>query len=102
MIHVGDCLANDVGASAGLGAYAVWYAPYHVEPEPSVAVQQISPAKQPFYSTASLEDLQERARLAEAAQNNVAARIQSLEELPDTIERILQVAAQSPPTPVHH
>ena len=100
-IHVGDCLANDVGASAALGAYPVWYAPYHVESERTVAMQQKSPAKQPFYSTASQEDLQGRARLAEAAQEKVAARIQSFEELPDTIERILQVSTRAQ-TPVHH
>ena len=26
-VHVGDCLINDVGASASIGAYAVWYNP---------------------------------------------------------------------------
>ena len=90
-IHVGDCLANDVGASAALGAVAVWYAPDDNDTE--FVAAQLSPGKQPFYSTASQEDLQERARLAEEAQKKVSVRIESLKELPAAIERVLQEAS---------
>lgn len=87
-IHVGDCLANDVGASSALGACAIWYAPGGEEIESAAA--QLSTGKRPFYSTASKEDLDKRARLAEEAQKNVSVRIESLKDLPSAIERLLE------------
>lgn len=38
--HISDCLANDVGASADCGAFAIWYSPDGLledEQQPAVA-----------------------------------------------------------------
>lgn len=91
-IHVGDCLANDVGASAACGALAVWYAPEEDNEDTAAARLSGIPGKQPAWSTALAKDLVERTRLAEKAQAEVSARIQSLSELPSAIERLLQAS----------
>ena len=81
--HVGDCLANDVGASAACGAYAVWFTP-----ESSSAVAAGAGYR---YSTASPQEKEERAKKAQAAEELVAVRIASLVDLPDALARLLTV-----------
>jgi putative hydrolase of the HAD superfamily len=55
-VHVGDCLANDVGASAACGALAVWMDKGMTE---SSAATRLSADtnKQPVWSTASAKEL---------------------------------------------
>jgi FMN phosphatase YigB (HAD superfamily) len=79
--HVGDCLANDVGASAAVGAKAVWFCSNNQEEELTAAQQQ--------WSTASQADREERARLSSAAREQVAVRIASLSELPGALQGLL-------------
>ena len=87
-IHGGDCLGNDVGASAACGAKAVWFAPEQQQPPKDQDEQ-----RQPSWSTASAQDLQERSQRAKEAQKHVAVRIASLAELPAAIEQVLQEVA---------
>ena len=79
-IHVGDDLANDVGASVACGAKAVWYKMEEDEEEDGAT---------PFYSTASAEEIERRKRMAAEAEEKVTERISSLAELPQAIEKIL-------------
>jgi FMN phosphatase YigB (HAD superfamily) len=90
--HVGDCLANDVGASAARGAFAVWYAPDNVVDD-SVAVDAVSDL--PSYSTASQEDVAKRLKQSEAARERVAVRIRSLSELTAVIAELVGGASFS-------
>ncbi|KAL7534736.1 hypothetical protein ACHAXR_006050 [Thalassiosira sp. AJA248-18] len=76
-LHVGDDLANDVGASAACGAKTVWFAMEEENDE------------LPSWSTATKEELQRRAALDEMARDHVSAKICSLGELPDAIVKIL-------------
>lgn len=78
-IHVGDCLANDVGASYDVGAEPVWVAPVEAESE-----------EQPSWSTATEKDLKERAILMEAARSKMSGQITSLSQLTGVIESIVQ------------
>ena len=80
-VHVGDDLANDVGASAACGAKAVWY---KMEEEDDDAT--------PFYSTASSDEIERRKRMAKEAEEKVTERISTLGQLPDAIENILSPA----------
>jgi len=84
-IHVGDDLANDVGASAACGAKAIWMA-YE-------AIQEDNNSKKSanFVSTASPEEQEARKRMNEKAMASVSAKIESLSELPDAIESILNM-----------
>ena len=87
--HVGDCLANDVGASAAVGAHAVWL------DADNVASSVASPNNEncPKWSTASRADRQERSQLASQAREKVAVRISTLSELPDAIVDLLASAS---------
>lgn len=71
--HVGDCLANDVGASADCGAFAVWYKKQQS--------QHDKDDKQPSWSTASQQEVNDRQKLATQAQAKVSATISRLSEL---------------------
>jgi len=95
--HVGDCLANDVGASADCGAAAIWLCPEEEEEEdvggtggkvPAAAVSSTSGGN-PSWSTATENDRKERAELAAAAKNKVAARITCLSQLRESIADLL-------------
>ena len=77
-LHVGDDLANDVGASAAVGAKAIWY-----------AEAQDEPSELPSWSTATEEELQKRKQLDEMAKKHVSAKISSLEDLPAAILEVL-------------
>jgi FMN phosphatase YigB (HAD superfamily) len=79
-IHIGDCLANDVSASADAGAYAVWYNP---------DIHDNSQQQQPSWSTASKRDIEQRTNLADQGRERVAIRIASLSELLAAIEELL-------------
>jgi putative hydrolase of the HAD superfamily len=91
-IHVGDCLANDVGGSAACGASAVWFAPEEVGVE-AAAAQLSSSAPQPSYSTASTQEVETRSKLASQAQSQIAVRVKSLQELPAALDTLLSSAA---------
>ena len=80
-VHVGDDLANDVGASAECGAKAVWYKMEENDEDGAT----------PFYSTASEEEIERRKRMAAEAEEKVTERISSLSELPAAIEKILSM-----------
>jgi FMN phosphatase YigB (HAD superfamily) len=72
--HVGDCLANDVGASADVGAYAVWlYA--HEESVEVVTSQLASEDNTSKWSTATRDEKEKRAQLASEGREKVAVRI---------------------------
>lgn len=86
--HVGDCLANDVGASADCGAYGVWMESDHED------VSAAGDAKQPVWSTASKRTMRNRERLKRSAKNKVSAKITNLAELPSAIDALLEKAAQ--------
>ena len=78
-IHVGDDLANDVGASAACGAKAVWF---KMEEEDDEI---------PIWSTATQEEQEKRKALDQMAKEHVSASICSLKELPDAIVQVLKV-----------
>jgi FMN phosphatase YigB (HAD superfamily) len=84
--HVGDCLANDVGASASCGAYAVW-----MYTEASLLLATGS--KVPVWSTATDSDIQKRAELSNQGKEKVAVRISSLLELVNAVDELLQGAS---------
>jgi len=90
-VHVGDCLANDVGASAECGAFAVWYYPDGGAEETSLATaaSRFQSGNEPSYSTASKADIAKRQQLADQAEEKVAIRISSLSELEFAIEELL-------------
>lgn len=87
--HVGDCLANDVGASAGCGAFAVWFCPDDQTIE-SAASRLKDIRSMPSWSTASAADIVERAKMADHAKEKVATRIRSLSELDETLLKFVE------------
>jgi FMN phosphatase YigB (HAD superfamily) len=98
--HVGDCLVNDVGASAACGAYAVWYCPDDQNAlESKTAALRLQRGssnnnnnKEPSWSTATESDMKQRKQLAIGAEEKVATRISSLSELEGAIEVLLASA----------
>lgn len=74
--HVGDCLANDVGASSDVGAHAIW-------------IVKEEPAEQPTYSTASKEEIDLRGELMEAARGKMSGQIKSMKELNAVMQNIM-------------
>lgn len=88
-VHVGDCIVNDVGAAAVLGAKTVWKIDEDTAHKFSSEVKD----KQPKWSTATSEDLEERERLAARASEKVSIRISEIRELPDAIESLLAGAS---------
>lgn len=91
--HVGDCLANDVGASASCGAQAIWMC--SEADEDSAAARLTDTKRVPEWSTASTEELQMRAEQVANGRESVAAKIEKLSELPEAIDRILAAASNS-------
>lgn len=87
-IHVGDDLANDVGASAKCGARAIWV---DLGDEYNQTALKRDPSQpQPAWSTATKEELETRKLLDEQAQKYVSKRVTTLEMLPLEIENITQ------------
>jgi FMN phosphatase YigB (HAD superfamily) len=78
--HVGDCLANDVRASALCGAHAIWLA--HDIKEKN--------DRQSAWSTATTQELERRAKQAEEGKQLAAAQISSLSQWPKAIAEILK------------
>lgn len=89
-VHVGDDLANDVGASAKCGAKAVWFVMPHTEDTASsLAGMKAATATQPSWSTASQEEVEKRKKMAVLARNSVSAKIEALGNLPYAVNSIL-------------
>ena len=87
-IHVGDDLANDVGASAKCGAYAVWV---DLDEEYNQnASKRDTSAAQPAWSTATKEEIEKRILMNEKAEKFVSERVTSLEKLPRAVEKITE------------
>jgi putative hydrolase of the HAD superfamily len=107
--HIGDDLANDVGASAKSGAYSIWAdldeelysqsASKRFSKRNSTTSQEGDTIKQvtnnddksnaqPFWSTATKEEIEKREQLNNESMMYVAARIDNLSELPNTINDI--------------
>jgi FMN phosphatase YigB (HAD superfamily) len=85
--HVGDCLANDVGASAACGAQAIWMCS---EDDEDSAISRLTDTKKyPEWSTASKQEMEQRAQQVQEGKKSLAAKIDSLSELPDAIASIL-------------
>lgn len=78
-VHVGDDLANDVGASAACGAKTVWLT--------SVSGEDKGDG---FWSTATPEEMQRRQEMDQVAKQFVDAEINALDGLVDAIQDILQ------------
>lgn len=76
-VHIGDCLANDVGASHDAGARAIWV----VQPEEE--------GDQPSWSTATEEEKAKRALLMEGARSKMSGQINNLSELKGVIQSLL-------------
>ena len=115
-VHVGDDLANDVGASAKCGALAVWADLNEEEYNQSASKRfpketskkekdennnndmnsgiksettngnAAEVPNQPFWSTATKEEIEKRKKLNDASMKFVSARIERLSDLPDTIQ----------------
>jgi len=87
-IHVGDDLANDVGASARCGAKAIWLDLDEEEYDQTASTRD--PSKpQPSWSTATKEELEKRKLLDEEARRYVSRRTTTLDALPSDIEAII-------------
>jgi len=89
--HVGDDLANDVGASAACGAAAIWVDLLEAYGQTSKKRVSVDSSKQPSWSTASKEDLDKRRIVGEKARESITARIERLSDLPDAILKTLEV-----------
>ena len=85
-IHVGDCLANDVGASAKMGAYPIW-----VELD---VLQQggESTGSSTKWSTAPAKETNSRRKLKDKSRGFVREKITTLSQLPIAIENTLDKA----------
>lgn len=92
-IHVGDDLANDVGASAKCGAKAIWV---DLEDEYNQSASKRDPSKpQPAWSTATKEELEKRRIMNEKAQKYVSERATTLDMVPVAVENITRSIAQT-------
>lgn len=90
--HVGDDLANDVGASAKCGARAVWVElgnDYNQSASKRFGTQKNNESAQPFWSTATNEEIAKRKKLNEESMTFVSARIETLSDLPNAIQSII-------------
>lgn len=86
--HVGDCLANDVGASAACGAEAIWMCLQ--DDKESAASRLVSAKNHPEWSTATPKELEKRKKQVDEGKKSVAATIYKLSELPAAISTILE------------
>jgi len=93
--HVGDCLANDVGASASCGAFAVWYNPEGESTNDQEGKGPVDQKAQPQWSTATQKDLNQRAILENEGRQKVGAEISRLADLADTIQSYLNVLEET-------
>lgn len=86
--HVGDCLANDVGASASCGAEAIWMC--LEDDKESAASRLVSSTNHPEWSTATTHELEKRKAQVDEGKKSVAATIYKLSQLPTAISTILE------------
>lgn len=86
-VHVGDCLANDVGASAKMGAYAVWVDLDDLKEESATSGNQ-----PPMWSTAPAKEASSRRKLADKSRGFVSEKITTLPQLPTVLDKILHKA----------
>lgn len=84
--HVGDCLANDVRASALCGAKAVWFAGHLTSKDTNDST------KRPVWSTTTEQELNRRQKQAEEGKTLLAAQISNLAQLPRVIATIIETA----------
>jgi FMN phosphatase YigB (HAD superfamily) len=99
--HVGDCLANDVGASAACGALAVWLnsdASAYKYTESALAVLTNG---EPSWSTATATEVEQRQRLSRDAESRIATRITKLSELVDALDELILGAERGIPSTVN-
>lgn len=92
-VHVGDDLANDVGASAVLGAKTIWCCldeEYCQTAMKRFLSKGKATAKEPFWSTASESEVQQRQKLSQDALTFVSAEINTLSQLPQAVSKILR------------
>jgi FMN phosphatase YigB (HAD superfamily) len=91
-VHVGDCLANDVGASAKMGAYAVWVDLDDLKEE--LATTTLVGKGQPNqnWSTAPEKVVNARQKLANKSRGFVSAKVTTLSQLPTIVDTILHKA----------
>jgi FMN phosphatase YigB (HAD superfamily) len=85
--HVGDCLVNDIWGSARNGAQAVWI---EVDDLLESSQSQLATNVQPKWSTASPQSMNSRRKLASKGIKDVSAKISTLSQLPDAIDKILE------------
>eukprot|EP00536_Pseudo-nitzschia_multiseries_P005569 jgi/Psemu1/303441/fgenesh1_kg.105_\ len=91
-IHIGDDLANDVGASAKCGAKAIWV---DLDDEYDQSASKRDPSKpQPAWSTATKEELERRVLMNEKAQEYVSERVTTLTMIPSAVESITKSTLQ--------
>jgi FMN phosphatase YigB (HAD superfamily) len=93
--HVGDCLANDVSASADCGARAIWMMGSSSDDEDDVAKRLTDTTLPiPAWSTAPQAELDQRRQLIQEGKAKVTARIRNLIELPRVIEELLSTTGR--------
>lgn len=97
--HVGDCVANDVGASADCGAKAIWMCLDESDDDFTDVVSRLTDTNKniPNWSTATKDEIEKRAELIQQGKSKMAASIRSLSELPDAIRNILESCDNSNP-----
>ena len=89
-IHVGDDLANDVGASAECGAYAVWADLVGEEYNQTASRRDVNTV-QPIWSTATKVEIEKRTLLNREAKKYISERITTLRALPKAVQRITKL-----------
>jgi FMN phosphatase YigB (HAD superfamily) len=97
--HVGDCLANDVGASADCGAKAIWLCLDESDDDLADAVSRLTDTNKniPNWSTATKDEIEKRAELIQRGKSKMTASIRSLSKLSDAIRNILESCDNSNP-----
>lgn len=85
-VHVGDDLAYDVGGAATTGAKTVLV---DLDPEYGQTARLRLEGKIPEWSTESVDELETHRKMSTNAMDKVDARIQTLSQLPEVINELL-------------
>lgn len=88
-VHVGDCLANDVGASSRCGAHAIWFSHEKEGVEDKGDEESKPDGQTPEWSTATPEEVAAREKQVEDGKKYVSATIYRISELPEAIKSVL-------------
>lgn len=92
-IHVGDDLANDIGASAQCGAKTIWV---DLEDEYNqTASKRDTSSPQPAWSTATKEELEKRKLMNAKAEKFISERVTTLQQLPIAVDTITKSVLQA-------